>query len=108
MKRKLLIIVENNSVPFDRRVWMEALALQAGGYDVTVLCPKRRPTEKRYEILEGVRVYRHPLPGEGNSTFAYIAEYICALLLQFVYTTWIYCRHGFQAIHGCNPPDNIF
>lgn len=38
----MLIIVENLPVPFDTRVWKEAVSLQASGYEVTVLCPQGR------------------------------------------------------------------
>jgi hypothetical protein len=36
---RVLIIVQNLPVPFDRRVWLECQALTAAGYDVTVVCP---------------------------------------------------------------------
>jgi glycosyltransferase involved in cell wall biosynthesis len=28
-------------------------------------------------------------------------------LWEFLYTAWIYLRHGFDVIQGCNPPDDI-
>jgi len=37
---RVLIIVQNLPVPFDRRVWLESKALTAAGFDVTVVCPK--------------------------------------------------------------------
>ena len=37
--RKVLIIVENLPVPFDRRVWQEATALVRHGYQVSIICP---------------------------------------------------------------------
>lgn len=108
MKRKVLIIVENQAVPFDPRVWKEARSLQANGYEVTVLSPRRKGWTKRYELIEGVRVYRHPMPSEGNTFLGYISEYVCALFWEFLYSIWIYLRHGFDVIQGCNPPDDIF
>jgi glycosyltransferase involved in cell wall biosynthesis len=108
MKRKVLIIVENLPVPFDSRVWKEAISLDKDGYDVTVLCPLGKGSTKRYEILDNIRVYRHPLPSEGNSALGYIWEYGWALFWEFLYTWWIFLRHGFQVIQGCNPPDDIF
>ena len=44
---KVLILVENLSVPFDRRVWQESLALRDAGWDVSVICPQgtNRDTE---------------------------------------------------------------
>jgi hypothetical protein len=35
--RRALIVVENLSVPFDRRVWQESLALRDAGWDGTLL-----------------------------------------------------------------------
>jgi len=108
MKRKILIIVENAPVPFDPRVWKEACSLQANGYAVTVLSPKGKDCEKAHEVIAGIHVYRHPLPKEGNHAINYVWEYFCALFWEFFYACFIYCRHGFHVIQGCNPPDDIF
>lgn len=108
MKRKVLIIVENLPVPFDSRVWKEARSLQENGYEVTVLCPKGKGHEKRYECLDQVHIYRHPVVGEGNSPLGYILEFSCALFWEICFSLWIYLRRGFHVIQGCNPPDDIF
>jgi glycosyltransferase involved in cell wall biosynthesis len=107
-KKRILIIVENQTVPFDRRVWREACSLQENGYEVTVLCPHRKASPKGYEVLNGVRIYRHPSPAEGSTPSGYIWEYGYSLLWEFLYAFWIYMRHGFDVIQGCNPPDDIF
>jgi glycosyltransferase involved in cell wall biosynthesis len=106
--KKVLIIVENLPVPFDGRVWKEACSLRKEGYEVTVLCPRGKGYERRHEVLEGVHIYRHPMPREGNSAFGYLWEYGCALLWEFLYSWWIYLIRGFHVIQGCNPPDTIF
>jgi glycosyltransferase involved in cell wall biosynthesis len=108
VKNRVLIIVENQAVPFDRRVWREACSLHEKGYEVTVLCPRRKGSLKGYELIDGIRVYRHPAPAEGSTPFGYLWEYAWALFWEFWYTSWIYLRHGFDAIQGCNPPDTIF
>lgn len=108
MKRKVLIIVENLPVPFDTRVWKEALSLHRADYEVTVLCPKGKGYKKGYELLEGIHIYRHPMPKEGNSPLGYVWEYGCALFWEFLYSWWIFLRQGFDVIQGCNPPDDIF
>lgn len=48
------------------------------------------------------------MPKEGNGALGYMYEYSSALFWQFLYSWWIYLRHGFQVIQGCNPPDDIF
>ena len=107
VKRRVLIIVENLSVPFDKRVWKEAIALRNAGYQVVVLCPKGNGSQQGYELLNGIHIYRHPAPEEGNGLFGYLWEYGCALLWEILYAWWIYVRRGFDVIQGCNPPDNI-
>src|SRR5580658_5128410 len=108
MKRKVLIIVENLPVPFDGRVWKEATCLRDANYQVTVLCPKGKGYSKGYEKIEGVHIYRHPMPKEGDTPLGYLWEYGCALFWEFIYAWWIFCRRGFHIIQGCNPPDDIF
>lgn len=108
LKKRVLIVVENQTVPFDRRVWREANSLRENGYEVTVLCPRRKASPKGLEVINGIRVYRHPSPAEGSTPIGYLWEYGCALIWEFVYASWIYLRHGFDVIQGCNPPDDIF
>jgi len=108
MSKKVLIIVENAPVPADPRVWKEATTLQRNGYRVAVISKLAKGSEKYHEVIEGVHIYRHPMPNEGDSAWAYLWEYSCALFWEFLYACWIFLRHGFQVIQGCNPPDNIF
>lgn len=109
MKRKVLIIVENASVPRDTRVWKEALVLSRSGYQVSVLCPRGEGLEKTgCEVIQGIRIYRYPVLSEGRRFLSYFVEYGYALFWQFLYSWWIYFRRGFQVIQGCNPPDTIF
>lgn len=108
MKKKLLIIVENLPVPFDTRVWKEANALRNAGYEVTVLSPKGKGYQRGYECLNGIHIYRHPMPKDGNSARGYAWEYGWALFWEFLYSCWIFLRRGFHVIQGCNPPDDIF
>jgi len=108
VQKKVLIIVENLPVPFDSRVWKEACSLHTNGYGVTVLCPKGKGHEKGYECLEGVHIYRHPMPKEGKSPLSYVREFSYALFWEFFFSWWIYLRRGFHVIQGCDPPDDIF
>jgi len=106
--RKILIIVENLPVPFDRRVWQEARTLKDAGALVSVICPTGKGFEKRYEEIEGIHVYRHPLPLDASGFKGYVIEYSAALFWETVLAWKILFKHGFDTIHGCNPPDLIF
>lgn len=108
MKAKVLIIGENLPVPFDPRIWREATSLRANGYEVTVLCPRGKNFMQRHEVIDGIHIYRHPMPQEGNGAVGYLVEYASALFWEFLFSWWIYFRHGFHVIQGCNPPDDIF
>jgi glycosyltransferase involved in cell wall biosynthesis len=106
--RGVLIIVENLPVPFDRRVWQEATSLREAGYGVSIISPIGKGYEKRYEECEGIAIYRHPLPIEGNGVAGYLLEYGSALWWQFLLSLRAFAEKGFDAIHACNPPDTIF
>ena len=71
MGAKVLIIVENLTVPLDRRVWTEARALRDAGYTVSVICPKMGLYTKKYEVLEGIHIFRHPMPFEADGALGY-------------------------------------
>ena len=107
-QRKVLIIVENLPVPFDTRVWQEATTLAANGYVVSVICPKGKGYTVEEETLEGVHIFRHDLPTEGNGAVGYLKEYTTALREEIRLAKKVYKEIGFDVIHGCNPPDDIY
>jgi glycosyltransferase involved in cell wall biosynthesis len=106
--RRVLFIVENLPSPFDRRVWQEASTLKSAGYEVSIICPTGKGFEARYECLQGIHIYRHTLPTEADGALGYLVEYSAALFWEFVLAWRVLRRHGFDAIHACNPPDLIF
>ncbi|MBN3888481.1 MAG: glycosyltransferase family 4 protein [Nostoc sp. JL31] len=106
--KKVLIIVENLPVPFDRRVWMEATTLQKAGYEVSVISPTGNGFDKDYEIIEQIHIYRHPLPPEESSVIGYLREYSWAINWQFRLAQRVWRERGFDVIHICNPPDLLF
>jgi len=106
--RRVLIIVENLPVPFDRRVWQEANTLREAGYEVTIICPVGKGHEARHEVINGINIYRHPLPVEASGAAGYALEYSLALFWEFVLALRVLRSHGFDVIHACNPPDTIF
>lgn len=106
--RRVLIIVENLPSPFDRRVWQEATTLIEAGYEVSIICPTGKGYEKKYEVVEGIHIYRHNLPLEAEGALGYLLEYTTALFWEFVLAWRVLLTRGFDAIHACNPPDNIF
>jgi glycosyltransferase involved in cell wall biosynthesis len=106
--KRILIIVENLPVPFDRRVWMEATTLKAEGYEVSVICPKGKDYTESYEEIDGIRIYRYPTPPPTTTKLSYAWEFPYCWIesLKLAGRAW---RDGrFDAIHACNPPDTFF
>ncbi len=101
---RLLVIVQNLPVPFDRRVWLECQALTSAGYQVAVVCPKGSG-EPAYEVIDSVELYRYRPYAPGGSKVSFIAEYA----YSFLATAWgaLKARRSgrFAVIQACNPPD---
>lgn len=106
--RRVLVIVENLPVPFDRRVWSEATTLTKAGYEVSVICPKGKGATASYEVIEDVHIYRHPLPFEAEGVLGYVLEYGTALFWEFLLSLKVAWQRGFDVVHACNPPDTLF
>jgi len=106
--RKILIIVENLPLPFDRRVWHECLTLTAAGAQVCVICPTGKGFDEPYVEIDGVHIYRHNLPVDAKGAAGYLLEYGAALFHETRLAWKIWRKHGFDTIQGCNPPDLIF
>ena len=101
---RVLIIVQNLPVPFDRRVWLECQALTADGYQVSVVCPKG-DGDPSYHEVDGVRLYKYRPYAPGGSKISFIAEYV----YSFLATAWMTARARrlgkFAVMQACNPPD---
>jgi glycosyltransferase involved in cell wall biosynthesis len=103
---KALILVENLSVPFDRRVWQESKALRDAGWDVHVICPQgtKRDTEA-YAEIEGVKIHRYPLRAATGGPSGYLMEYGSALWHTFRLARKV---GPVDVVHACNPPDLLY
>jgi glycosyltransferase involved in cell wall biosynthesis len=106
--RRVLMLVENLPVPFDRRVWQEACALRDAGYLVSVICPTGAGCERRFEVIDEVHIHRYRLPTEGAGLGGYLREYGVAMTMTFLLSLKVWWRRGIDVIHACNPPDLLF
>src|SRR6476659_7234811 len=101
---RILIIVQNLPVPFDRRVWLECQALTSAGYRVAVVCPKGRD-EPAYEVIDSVELYRYRPYAPGGSKVSFIAEYVYSFLATARGMLKARRSGRFAVIQACNPPD---
>ena len=109
MRRHILILVENLSVPFDRRVWQESLALVGAGYQVTVICPTGAKQDLELEaVIEGVRILRYPLRAATGGPLGYLREYTLALWHTLRLAIKVRRAGRVDIVHACNPPDLLF
>lgn len=108
-RSNILIIVQNLPVPFDRRVWQEAVSLRRAGFGVTVICPKKNMYTKSVELLEGVQIYRYSMLHDADkATLGFVIEFISCWLATLWLAIKVYIHEPFHAIHACNPPDTYF
>ena len=101
---RVLIIVQNLPVPFDRRVWLECQALTGAGYDVSVVCPKGKG-DPGFQVVDSVRLYKYRPYAPGGSKLSYVYEYA----YSFLATAWLTFRARragrIDVMQACNPPD---
>jgi len=101
---RVLIIVQNLPVPFDRRVWLECQALVSAGYRVAVVCPKG-DDDPAYEVVDGVELHKYRPYAPGGSKLGFVTEYA----YSFLATAWLTFRARrsgrFGVMQACNPPD---
>jgi glycosyltransferase involved in cell wall biosynthesis len=104
VERRVLIIVQNLPVPFDRRVWLECQALVSAGYRVAVVCPKGRG-DPSYQVVDTVELYKYRPYAPGGSKVGFITEYIYSFLATARLTLKARRKGRFAVLQACNPPD---
>jgi glycosyltransferase involved in cell wall biosynthesis len=106
-RRGVLIIVQNSSVPFDRRVRLQSQALIEAGYRVSVICPKG-PGDSRRQVLDGVHVYRYEPPPAASSLAEYMLKSAYCWLRSALLATLVVARDRVSIIQACSPPDTYW
>ena len=107
--RRVLIVVQNLPVPFDRRVWLEATTLARAGYRVSVVCPKAKGFTRSFEVLEDVHIYRYGLPVDAQGAIGFVAEFLwCFVRTAMKSVRVAVTGRGFDVLHVCNPPETYW
>ena len=103
-RARILILVQNLSVPFDRRVWLECQSLIDAGFGVTVVCPKA-PDDPAYARINGVELFKYRPYAPGGSSVSFVLEYVYSFLATLRLSLKASMRGRFTAVQSCNPPD---
>jgi glycosyltransferase involved in cell wall biosynthesis len=101
---RVLILVQNLSVPFDRRVWLECQSLIAAGFQVAVVCPKA-PGDPTYYRLRGVDLFKYRPYAPGTSSLSFVLEYVYSFVMTLVLSLRASLGGRFDVVQSCNPPD---
>jgi glycosyltransferase involved in cell wall biosynthesis len=101
----VLIALENEPYPYDRRVRQEAEALVAAGYELTVCGPTGFGHDASEEEVDGVRVLRYPAPPHGSGVISYLREYGVSLFRLARLMRRAHRRQHVDVIFVCSPPD---
>ena len=101
---RVLILVQNLSVPFDRRVWLECQSLIAAGFQVAVVCPKA-PGDPTYYRLRGVDLFKYRPYAPGTSSLSFVLEYVYSFVMTLGLSLRASLGGRFDVVQSCNPPD---
>jgi glycosyltransferase involved in cell wall biosynthesis len=107
-RRRALILVEDLPVPFDRRVWTEAKTLRDAGWSVTVISPKGEGATRWHERIDGIEVFRYPLPTTAAGFVNHLLEYAVAIPATLILSALAWRGRRLDVVHACNPPDFFF
>lgn len=102
---KVLIIVQNNSFPFDKRVSKEAKSLICAGNNVYVISPQSIIDQKKSEYVDGIRVVRYKVQNSDGSFLGFFLEYLVSISKIFMLATKLIIFERIDIIHVANPPD---
>ena len=96
--------MQNLSVPFDRRVWLECHSLMGAGFQVSVVCPKA-PGDPTHSVVEGVHLFKYRPYAPGGSSISFIVEYVYSFFATLVLSLRASVHGRFAVVQSCNPPD---
>lgn len=106
--KHIVIVIEGFPVPLFKILMQHATALQTHGAHVSIISPKLFGLTKSFESIEGIAIYRHPLPFEATSAAGFLFEYAWAAVWQFFLLAKVYLHRKIDLIEGCTPPDLVF
>jgi glycosyltransferase involved in cell wall biosynthesis len=104
--RHVVLLVENQSVPFDRRMWNIGTALRDFGAKVSVICPSTDLDHERAVLLEGISIHRYKAHFSDGTVRGYLWEYATAFAKTMsLLHKLLFGPARIHVVHVANPPD---
>lgn len=97
-------IVRRDYYPASAHVRRDASALTDAGYEVDVIS-LRNSGEPRYELIDGVRVYRLPVQHRRGGIIKYLGEYITFFLFAFAVLSYLSIKRRYRVVEVDTMPD---
>jgi glycosyltransferase involved in cell wall biosynthesis len=108
MDATILVLVENESLPADTRVWAECMVLREAGFEIVGVCPQGLEWDRdRFEYRDGIAIHRFPASYSSGSLLGYMAEYWYSFWHIWRLSRLLQRRHRFALVHAANPPDYL-
>ncbi|PID59198.1 MAG: hypothetical protein CR986_06895 [Ignavibacteriae bacterium] len=104
-KKNILLIVQNNSFPFDKRVKKEAVSLINNGLNVYVLSPTSEIESEKVDNYNGINIKRYVDHKSDGSIIGYLKEYSLSLAKIYFYSLKLVLKNKIKVVHFANPPD---
>jgi glycosyltransferase involved in cell wall biosynthesis len=103
---KRVCIVRRKYYPWQRNVRRDAEALVKAGYEVDVICTGHSQ-QKKYEVMNGVNIYRIILPYHRGSLFRVFIDYVLFFIISFWKLTWFTIKKRYAVIEINTMPDSL-
>ena len=103
--RRVLVLIQNEPLPQDQRVWQECLTLRDEGFEVVAICPASVRSPERNCHVDGIEIHRFPIrPAEGGA-LEYLREYRQSVWRMARLVRKVARGSHFDVVHAANPPD---
>lgn len=103
--KNILLIIQNNSFPFDKRVYREAITLKEVGNSIFVICPRTKYDAESFVVEDGIEVRRYKDYESDGKISGFILEYLNSLIRIHLHLLNLIYRKNIDVVHVANPPD---
>jgi len=97
-------VIRHDYYPRENHVRRDAEALRDAGYQVDIICSKLK-SEEKFELVNGINVYRIPVSHGRGRILRYIVEYSFFFFLSSVKLNLLYLKKKYDVVEVDTMPD---